>query len=97
MNMRIIRIQLDYDKDNRDADDLDDSDEAIEQALREEENRRKHFMAQEKFERTHYDARAHELLPIIDNQLAAFELEVVQFDDGSDDFMWRIERRDSQG
>jgi len=55
--MRIITIQLNGDEDNRDADDLDDSDEVIEQALREEENRRKHFMAQEKLERAESNGR----------------------------------------
>jgi hypothetical protein len=52
-------------------------------------------MAQEKLERTHYNVRADDLFRIIDEQLAAFGQEIVLFDDGSDDFMWRIEERDS--
>lgn len=33
-------------------------------------------------------------LGIIDEQLAAFGLEIVQVDTGADDYMWKIEKRE---
>jgi len=36
---------------------------------------------------------AGETLEIVDEQLAAFGLEIVWYDSGSDDHIWRIEKR----
>jgi len=77
-----------------DCGELGNSDEAVDQQIPEHEIRER-FVAQGELELTHHAAAPDELFPIIDGQLAAFGLEVVQFDDGSDDLMWRIEKRRS--
>ena len=40
-----------------------------------------------------WKAPAGDVLELIDDQLAAFGLEVVEVDTGADDFMWKIEKR----
>ena len=44
-----------------------------------------------------WQAYADEILEIVDEQLAAFDLEVVEYDTCGDDFMWRIDRRAAPG
>jgi hypothetical protein len=98
--MRVITICLDGDEDNVDRNNLDESKEALEYRSRKEMERLERIVTQEELEIAYDDTLPDDLLSIIDDQLAEFGLEIVQFLYKSkefhynpDDCIWRIEKR----
>jgi hypothetical protein len=94
--MRIVEISPNYcDLEFEDGEkelDQEELDEAIESAERERET----FAEKNGLTISGYNDKPLDMLPVIDDELAAFGLEVVWFDDGGDDLMWRIGERAAQ-
>lgn len=89
--MRVVKVEWPEDE-NENEFDCDDDDEL---AFDRFEQERDKVIEAEGLFYAHYNSRGYDFLPMFDEQLAVFGLEIVQFefDEGDEDYAWRIEKR----